>query len=263
MPASSGCATTSARTASRASCSACPAASIRRSVRGTRGRRARRGTRARGDDAVPLHRARGASPTPQPAPRRSACRYDVVPIEPPVDGFETALAPVFAGAKRGRHGGEPAGARPRHPPDGAVEQARLAGAHDRQQERDVGRLRHALRRHEWRLQSDQGPLQDRGLPPRALAQRAAVRGRCSDHRARSSRNAIIDQAPSAELRPEPDRPAIRFRPIRCSTPSWTELVEKETSPSTTSSPAATTRDGAPYRASGLSSSTSGGRPRRA
>ena len=42
---------------------------------------------------------------------------------------------------RGRpHRGEPAGAHPRQPADGAVQQVRLAGAHDRQQVRDVGRL---------------------------------------------------------------------------------------------------------------------------
>ena len=49
------------------------------------------------------------------------------------------------------------------------------GADHRQQERDVGRLRHALRRHERRLQPDQGPLQDGGLSPGALAQRATCR----------------------------------------------------------------------------------------
>ena len=43
--------------------------------------------------------------------------------------------------------GEPAGADPGQPADGALEQVRLAGADDRQQVRDGGRLRDALRRH--------------------------------------------------------------------------------------------------------------------
>ena len=48
--------------------------------------------------------------------------------------------------------------------DGALQQVRLARAHDRQQERDVGRLQHAVRRHRGRLRGDQGRVQDDGLP---------------------------------------------------------------------------------------------------
>ena len=77
-----------------------------------------------------------------------------------------------------RHRGEPAGARARHHPDGAVEQVRTDGGDDRQQVGDVGRLCHALRRYERRLQPDQGPLQDRGLSAVATAQRLEAR-RCA------------------------------------------------------------------------------------
>ena len=94
-----------------------------------------------------------------------------------------------ARARAGR--GEPPGADPGQPGDGAVEQVRLAGAHDRQQERDVGRLRDALRRHGRRLRGDQGRAQDARLPPGPLAHRAARAAsscppRCSSGRRRPS-----------------------------------------------------------------------------
>ena len=101
-------------------------------------------------------------------------RYDIVPIAEPVEGFGSVLAKLFAGRK----------------PDITEEniQSRVRGttlmaisnkfgahgADHRQQERDVGRLRHALRRHERRLQSDQGPLQDGGLPRSARWRNAHV-----------------------------------------------------------------------------------------
>ena len=48
---------------------------------------------------------------------------------------------------------EPPGSHPRHHPHGDLERARLARAHDGQQERDGGRLRHAVRRHGRRLRA--------------------------------------------------------------------------------------------------------------
>ena len=63
-----------------------------------------------------------------------------------------------------RHRGKPAVARARHDPDGDLQQVRPDGGDHRQQVGNVGRLRHALWRHERRLQSDQGSLQDRGVP---------------------------------------------------------------------------------------------------
>ena len=130
---------------------------------------------------------------------------------------------VFAGPAARRHRGEPAGARARHHPDGDLQQVRPDGGDDRQQVGNVGRLRHALRRHERRLQSDQGPLQDRGLSAGAPAQRAGSRedalgpsGRGDPrehHHARADRGAAR----------EPDRPgyaAALRRARRASSNGW-------------------------------------------
>ena len=97
-------------------------------------------------------------------------RYDIVPIAEPVEGVEHALArPVRGQAARHHRREHPEpGARP--DPDGGLQQDRRDGGDDRQQVGNVGRLRHALRRHERRLQPDQGPLQDGGLSPGAPAQ---------------------------------------------------------------------------------------------
>ena len=144
-----------------------------------------RGARARGDAALSLHLGRNRLRDAAACAKALGVRYDIVPIAEPVEGVERALAPMFAGRARditeeniqsrarglilmsisnkfGRDGGD-----------------------DRQQVGNVGRLRHALRRHERRLQSDQGPLQDGGVSPRRLAQpleagRRAGAGRRSD-----------------------------------------------------------------------------------
>ena len=111
-------------------------------------------------------------------------QYDIVPIESAVLGLEKALeAGVRRHAAR-RHRGKPAGARARHDPDGDLQQVRPDGGDDRQQVGNVGRLRDALRRHERRLQSDQGSLQDRGVPPVAAAQHMEAGGRARARRAR-------------------------------------------------------------------------------
>ena len=70
---------------------------------------------------------------------------------------------------RARHRrGEPAGAHPRQPRDGALEQVRLARARDRQQVGDVGRLLDALRRPRRRPRGHQGlPEDDRSTSSRA------------------------------------------------------------------------------------------------
>ena len=116
--------------------------------------------------------------------RALGCRYDIVPIFEPVEGF-LACADAAVRRHQGRHHrGEPAEPRARHHPDGDLQQVRLDGGDHRQQVGDVGRLRHALWRHEWRLQSDQGPLQDAGLRAVALAQRATCRRARSGRRAR-------------------------------------------------------------------------------
>jgi NAD+ synthase (glutamine-hydrolysing) len=63
----------------------------------------------------------------------------------------------------GSHGTEPAGAQPRRAADGIVEPDRQVVADHRQQERDGGRLRNAVRRHVRRLCAVEGCLQDAGV----------------------------------------------------------------------------------------------------
>ena len=151
-------------------------------LRGDGGRCAGRGAGARRDDALSLHVA-GFARRRRACARRSACRYDIVPIVAPVEGFRDVAEPLFEGCQARHHRGEPAEPRARHDPDGDLQQVRLDGGDHRQQVGNVGRLRHALWRHERRLQPDQGPLQDAGLPALALAQHAGSR------RARSGRPA--------------------------------------------------------------------------
>ncbi len=103
-----------------------------------------------------------------------------------------------AGARH--HGREHPEPHARPHPDGDLQQDRRDGGDDRQQVGNVGRLRDALRRHERRLQSDQGPLQDGGLPPVGLAQPLEARSARSGRTATSSRANIIAKPPSAELR---------------------------------------------------------------
>ena len=90
-------------------------------------------------------------------------------------------------------GGEHPGADSRQPDDGALEQVRLAGAHDRQQERDVGRLRDPLRRHGGWLRGDQGRPQDARLSAGPVPKRAC--------RNRAGAGVVLERPPSAELRP--------------------------------------------------------------
>ena len=79
--------------------------------------------------------------------RRAADRAE------PMDAYDAAARRAVRGTRARHRRGEPPGAHPRQPADGAVEQVRLAGADDRQQVRDLGRLRDALRRHGGRLRA--------------------------------------------------------------------------------------------------------------
>ena len=92
------------------------------------------------------------------------------------------------------HRGEPPGAHPRQPADGALEQVRLARAHDRQQVRAVGRLLDPLRRHRGRLRGHQGRARRRSSTPRRAAQRGAGR-----------RRSRLDHRPPAEAELRPDQ----------------------------------------------------------
>ena len=105
-----------------------------------------------------------------------------------------ASRPIFAERQPGRHRAEHPGPHPRQPADGSVEQVRLAGADHRQQERDGGRLRHAVRRHGRRFRGAQGRAQDAGLP---AGRPTATRW---DPALGPFPASTIERAPSAELR---------------------------------------------------------------
>ena len=104
-------------------------------------------------------------------------QLDTIPIGETVEAIERTLAPLFAGHAARRHRGEHPGARPRSAADGGVEQVRRDAPDDREQVRDVGRLRDALRRHVRRLLGAEGSLQDRGLRACGVAQPLPALGR--------------------------------------------------------------------------------------
>ena len=118
-------------------------------------------------------------------------------------------APYLRRRAARRDRAEHPGAHPRQHPHGAVEQVRLPGAHHRQQERDGGRLRHALRRHGRRLRRAQGRPQDPGLPAGRVPQLRSVRARA--HPADDHRPGAFGRA-----RRRPDRPGhpAALRPSR-------------------------------------------------
>ena len=165
------------------------------------------------DDAAAIARALGV-------------HYDIVPIESAVHGLEAALARRLRRRAARRHRGKSAVARPRHHPDGDLQQIRPDGGDDRQQIGNVGRLRHALRRHERRLQSDQGSLQDRGVSAGAAAQPLEAGRRARPRRAGHCR----ERASPARRAPS----CARTRPIRIRLPPYDvldqileRLVERE------------------------------------
>ena len=157
-----------------------------------RGRRARHRPGDGGDDAVALllvghaRRRQGAGREPR---RRAAGDPD----REGDGGLRRAAGGVLRRPRARHHRGEPPGAHPRQPADGALEQVRLARAHDRQQVRELGRLLDAVRRLGGRLRGDQGRAQDARLPARPSG---ATRRTGAAPVPRS----IIDRPPSAELR---------------------------------------------------------------
>ena len=159
-----------------------------RAGRGGRRRRAGRGARALRDDAVALHLEGKSGRRGARAPKRSACATTPCRSHEPVDGFGEALRQDPSRARTPDITEENIQSRVRGATLMAISNKFGAhGADDRQQERDVGRLRHALRRHVRRLQSAQGPLQDGGLRALALAQRARAEGRARTRRPRHPR----------------------------------------------------------------------------
>ena len=114
-------------------------------------------------------------------------------------GLPRPARPELRGPARGPGRGEPPAPHPRHPADGALEQAPgLAGAHHRQQERAGRRLLHALRRHRRRAS------------PSSRTSRSSSSTSCAGYRnERAGRElvpeSVLTKPPSAELRPGPAR----------------------------------------------------------
>ena len=126
------------------------------------------------------------------APRRRAARHRL-----PRARDRGSAARLRGRAARHERPGrrEPAGAHPRRAADDALEPARLARAHDRQQVRDGGRLLDALRRHR--------PAASR--PSRTSRRRSSSRSRATSTSGPGSELipvSIIERPPSAELRDE-------------------------------------------------------------
>ena len=134
-------------------------------------------------------------------------RYDIVPIAEPVEGVERALGEDVRRPAARHHRGEHPEPRARPDPDGDLQQVRRDGGDDRQQVGNVGRLRHALRRHERRLQSDQGPLQDGGLPPVRLRNRWKPAGALGPDGEVIPEN-IITKPPTRGTAREPEGPGF-------------------------------------------------------
>ena len=112
------------------------------------GRRARR---LRRHALPPLLRG---NPAGRPAPRgQPRCRALRAVARAGDAGLRRGARRGVRGHGAGPRRGEHPGAHPRQPADGAVEQVRLAGADDRQQERVLGRLHDPLRRHGGRLRA--------------------------------------------------------------------------------------------------------------
>ena len=245
-PACWACATMSRTTAFPASCSASRAASIRRSAR--RWRSTRSGRRASTRSCCPI-----ASPRTNRCRDAAACAEGARhPLRHRADRRAGRGRRARAGDDVRRpaarhHRGEHPEPRARPDPDVDLQQVRRDGGDDRQQVGNVGRLRHALRRHERRLQSDQGPLQDGGLPPRPRCATAGSRTARWGRTARSSRANIIVKPPTAELREnQKDEDSLPPYPVLDAHPA--RAGRKGDARSPTSSPRATT----PRRCAGSS-----------
>ncbi|SPJ14637.1 hypothetical protein SBBP2_130018 [Burkholderiales bacterium] len=111
------------------------------------------------------------------------------------------------GSAMGYHRGEHPGSGAWHLADGAIEQDRVDRVDHRQQERDGGRLLHALWRHGRRLCGHQGHHQDAGVSAGALPQRHRRRHSAAHSRACPERRAAR----------QPDRSGLpaSVRPARC------------------------------------------------
>ena len=117
-----------------------------------------------------------AAPTRPSWPRNLGIGFREIPIEPVFQSYLATLAPRLRRTAQPDVTEENLQARVRGATaDGAVEQAGLAAAHHRQQERAGHRVLHALRRHVRRPGGDQRRAQDAGLRPGPRGQRRSGR----------------------------------------------------------------------------------------
>ena len=114
-------------------------------------------------------------------------RYDILPIARAVEGFEAALQPLFQGRERDITE-ENLQSRARGTILMAISNkfGAMVVTTGNKSEMSVGYATH-LRRHERRLQPDQGPLQDGGLPHFGPAQPLEAEGRLGPGRHRHPR----------------------------------------------------------------------------
>jgi NAD+ synthase (glutamine-hydrolysing) len=121
--------------------------------------------------------------------------FEVIGIEPAHAAYETMLTPIFERLPLPPNDvtWENIQARARRHIDGVGEPHRRAAPHDRQQERVLRGLLHALRRHLRRPRGDRRPLQTRGVRPLSVAQRAQDRQR--DPREHAGQAAFCGAAP--------------------------------------------------------------------
>ena len=201
------------------------------------------------DDAAACAKALGVS-------------YQILPIAPAVEGSGSGAGARLHWVAARRHRGESAGARARHHPDGDLQQVQCHGGDHRQQIGNVGRLRHALWRHERRLQPDQGSVQDRGVPSVAVAQRAG------SQTAPWARTALLFRRTSSRARRPPNcartrRTRIRCRLIRCSIQFWSGWSSARSRSRTSWPPVSTAIRSCGSSVCSTSPNTSAGRRRRA
>ncbi len=112
-----------------------------------------------------------------------------LPVEGPVPGVSGHARARVRGSRARRRRGEPAGPGARDAAHGALQQVRVDDAGHRQQERALGGVLDALRRHGRRLRAHQGRLQDARLRAVEVAQRAGRRHRSSRRRSSTRRPA--------------------------------------------------------------------------
>ena len=143
-------------------------------------------------------------------------RLDIRPI---YQAYLDAFRGLFGAARRLRpHAAEHPGAHPRRAADGGLERRGAAGARDREQERALGGLLHALRRHRGRSGGAGRRLQARRLRARASRERARRADPAREHReaavGRAGAGTARQRRPARLRDPRPDPRADHRGPAR-------------------------------------------------